>query len=317
MKKLKYTRAELIKILGIDDKTFLSEIICGNIQPQKYYSEEEVKKICEHYNITFELSPKPKKKRKFTLSDWHKRAKKRNKERAMRFKKMYETMTLEEISQKEKITRERVRQVLKTIGIDGKDGATQKNWKESRKQKLEEQQEKKEAYCQRIFQCSLAEFKQVTGNTVLRGNSSKLIKLYRYHRNMASRLHKEWRIALPFYAKIMQEHLNNYGIGRGKMVLARHNKIKDFTVDNVHVVPFEINSFLTGGFIEAQRRMNNKDFMVNTGRRAAIILYENKFNIETIAKLLHLSTATISTYLNIERSKIVNVDAGQSSIHQH
>lgn len=167
-------------------------------------------------------------------------------ERAVRYKKLYESMTLTEIAVAEGITRERVRQIMALIGITRKDGWRYKlSLSKSAAAEARAVRDRNER-CLRIYGCSWSEYCATSGYTRYVGvqkyphKGTGLIYCYHQHRDNAHRLGIPWTISLPEFSVIIGDRIKY--IGRGKLHFARKDKTKPFTADNCELISNSENS---------------------------------------------------------------------------
>lgn len=155
----------------------------------------------------------------------------------------------------------------------------------------------RDGHARRVFGCSWQEVAALTGLKNWHGSRSHpLLKLYWHHKATAQRVKTPWEISLTQYAEIVTPHLGQFGRHKGAKVFARKDKSGVWSVDNVHVLTLQENSFQTNGFSKAHAMQKKR-----TERRSlkAAELQQSGMTVEQIAKRLRCSRARVCHYLSI------------------
>jgi len=167
------------------------------------------------------------------------------KERAAVIAEKYKTQTLQQIASEEGVSRERIRQILKSIGINKTAG-----WRyrlSASKSAVQDAAavKRREERCQKLYGCDWNTYCQISGDTRLYGKQSGrsgrgLIGAFWQHYQNARRIDVPWTITLPQYAEIVGDNLSE--IGRGKLNLGRKDKNGPFSRENCELVQHSENS---------------------------------------------------------------------------
>lgn len=146
--------------------------------------------------------------------------------RAEKMASMYrQGLTLKKIGQQFKVSRERVRQVLASIGITGADGGQSK----VSAAKQQAKQNKRDA--KSIARWGLGHDAMTTHR------ASGLVSAYRSQRNAAASRDIEWKLSFPQWLGVWQESgkLDQRGRGKGKYVMSRLKDAGCYEIGNVHI----------------------------------------------------------------------------------
>jgi len=281
------TQAETAKLVDVSLAKFRTLVSCGIIKPTVIAGQRQFWKPDDIEEIKITLDLYKQDRRQKTVE--------KNMPRALRYKEMYKTMTLAEIGAVEGITRERVRQILVTVGVTANDGGAHQRCISNTARREQAGIEAREERCQRQYGCSFDVFRELTGCARL-GRNSKLIKLYLHHKYTATRAGLIWGITLPEYAEFITPHIHKIGLKRSSLVLGRKDKSKDFTPDNVHLVSLEENSRQTNGFACARLFQAKK-----TKQHVTTIknMREQGYSINEITSNLGLSRARVMQLISI------------------
>jgi DNA-binding CsgD family transcriptional regulator len=202
-------------------------------------------------------------------------------------------MTLEEIGIQERMTRERVRQLISSIGIKKEDGGSHKRAARNSVARAIDNRARAEKRCFHVYGCSLEEFFALTRtNQLKRHANNRLIQLYWHHRGTAQRQHTEWKFTLPQYAALLNGREHLFKRERNSLVLGRKDKNGPFSPENCEILTLAQNSFYTGGLKSAARK--NRALYAKR-------LFDDGKTIGEIAKKMDVSKATVNMMLKTER----------------
>lgn len=206
----------------------------------------------------------------------------------------YKTKTLQQIATERGITRERVRQILFTIGVSRKDGW---RYKLSRSRCAEREARlvtRRETLCQKYYGCTWNQYVEITGHTRLymslgrhQQHGRNIYTLYWTHRVNAKKNGIGFDFTLPEYAEMVRPHIDH--IGRGQLNLARKDKTKSFSKDNCEIITQAENSRRTRGFEKQDQRTENM--------KTALRMHAAGIALEQIGKTLGVSMYTVRSYL--------------------
>lgn len=166
-------------------------------------------------------------------------------ERAQAYAEKYKTMTLAQIAAQEGITRERVRQVMKILGISRKDGWRSKTTASRLADLSAAKVRKSEKLCQERYGCDWNTYTAITGLRLVYGKSHmfrgrNILGYYLESRINAEKLNIPWALTLPQFKEIVGDRYHE--IGRGKLHFARKNKNGGFTPENSALIQHRENS---------------------------------------------------------------------------
>jgi hypothetical protein len=216
------------------------------------------------------------------------------KERTQRLVEQYTTKntTLNDLGLQEGITRERVRQILSTAGVN----AEQSHRKLSRSVRIEvEKRRKLDEHCMYSYGCPWDVVRQVTGRHKFQGlRNHPLVARYWSHHDNATRMHIEWTITLPEYAEIIGGRLMEIGLSRSGLVLGRKDKSGPFSAANCELVRLDQNSLATQGFKRAHVRRRERALR---DRERVIEMYLRGDTVDKIAKAIRRCTATVTGHI--------------------
>jgi hypothetical protein len=177
-------------------------------------------------------------------------------ERAERLASQYTTqnVTLEDLGQQEGITRERVRQILKNVGISRNNSYRHTSATVQREAAKRLQLER---HCQHSYGCSWEELKRITGRGKFTNiRSHPLLQKWWHHRMTAQRKRVEWKISLPEYAELVAPILDRFGLGKHQLVVRRKDTSGPFCKENIEVATLAESSLRTGGLNKAIKVSN-------------------------------------------------------------
>lgn len=150
-----------------------------------------------------------------------------------------EMMTLQEIGNKYGVSRERIRQIIKSIEPDGAIGGNRLRVaiEKSHKPKKDSIREKK---CIELYGCSLSE-RDRYGKP---HEKHSLTNAYMNQKNSAKMRGIEFNLTLTEWIKIWADsgHLHERGKGKGKFCMTRICDIGPYSVENVQIKTHEENS---------------------------------------------------------------------------
>lgn len=234
---------------------------------------------------------------KNALNGWTHKLQARRIERAKRLAKLYveQAIPLEAIGAQEGITRERVRQLIASVGVGVKDSGLRRYFDEQKRIRAASALEHKEARCQKVYGCNLATFYRLSGALEF-GRRGALVKKFWEHKINAERVRSLWEITLEQYAEIVGPHMEE--LGRGKKLLRRIDARQDFTPSNVEVITAQEHGKKVNGFAVAHARSIEKHKVLIAERiKTAKQLYNSGLSRAEIARRMEVSAATISNYL--------------------
>jgi DNA-binding transcriptional MerR regulator len=217
-------------------------------------------------------------------------------ERASKLAELYKTTstTYEAIGIQEGITRERVRQLLKMVGVSRKDKLSKSAARATQKAA------RLERHCIHSYGCGWNDVRRITGRDKFQFlRKHPLIKLYWHHRNHANRTKIGWGFTLPEYAEIVGPHLEKFGLRRDSMVLGRKDKSLPFSKDNCEVVTLQANSRATNGFAAAHGFVTARKI---DRIRKVLAMQGEGLSQQEIAERLGVSRATISSDLSVAKN---------------
>jgi len=171
-------------------------------------------------------------------------------DRADEIKRLHEEgFTLQEIGDEYEVTRERIRQILKSLGFAAKDGG---RFKKNQKKKSDFLLEQERRYM-RLYGCSAKDKKKIYG--LVTDKDSPHGK-FSTQRSSASNRGIEWNISLKEWFDIWIGSGKWYERGRGKhgYVMARYNDTGAYEIGNVKIIRSIQNQ------IEYQERRQSKSF---------------------------------------------------------
>lgn len=197
---------------------------------------------------------------------------------------MYKTMTLEEIGIAKGVTRERIRQKLKWIGVNRDGGFVHKSRLSKSAEKAVQDRNKKEKRCRNIYGCSFAEFCEINGNrTLMRSRRSTIARHYAQNRNNASRAYITWKLTLPEYAALLGRRVDE--IRRGGLSLGRKDKTGPFSFDNCEFV------------MQAKISSDTRSLEKARKKPIALSLRQQGRKVSEIAREVHVSEATVKGWI--------------------
>ena len=198
-----------------------------------------------------------------------------------------EAKTLSDIGLIYNISRERVRQVLKKLGVDQEIGG--RGLKKYLNHKDDIKPYRREQQCMNWYGCSI-EIRNSFGDCNVKGT---LAYTYKTQKNNSLNHRKiPFELTLPEWYEIWKEsgHFHERGIGSGKYVMARIADMGSYTKDNVKIITHNENS----------RESREMDFI--TGK------YKGRINIAKLARENNIYYGTlvrrIKSGLSLEESLI-------------
>jgi hypothetical protein len=220
-------------------------------------------------------------------------------ERAERLASQYTTqnVTLEDLGQQEGITRERVRQLLKKIGISRNNSYRHTS---ATVQREAAKRQKLERHCQHSYGCSWEDVKRVTGRSVFANlRSHPVISKWWHHRMTAQRKLIAWEITLPEYSELVSPILDKFGLGKNQLVVRRINPLGPFSRGNIEVVTLAESSFRTRGLLKALRVTNLRKQLATEERVLKTVEMLKAGHTRTeIALALRRSVASVEQYVS-------------------
>jgi len=143
--------------------------------------------------------------------------------------------TLEEVGSRYGISRERVRQILRLLGVSVGDSLRHQR----AQNKLRDVQRKHLDYMKRIerkYGMSYANFLRI--NKIVNGQRRRIVDIYHYSRCSARRNKTRWNLTFPQWHDIWKHSGKIDYIGRqeGEYILWRIDKTKGFILGNVRVM---------------------------------------------------------------------------------
>lgn len=184
---------------------------------------------------------------------------------------MYEAgMTLEQIGQRYGVTRERIRQILKRLGLTGEHGGIKKR-AQVKREKIAASRDA--SYIAR-FGVDYAHY------IVIRDGGG--VSAFRQQRTNAARRGIGWHLSLGDFWRIWQEsgRWQERGRGKGKYCLARYADRGDYTIGNVWVCSFPENCREANSH---SKRGNNNIHFLYPGTRKPWLAKHGKKHIGVFA----------------------------------
>lgn len=215
-------------------------------------------------------------------------------DRAKRYAELYKTNTTQEIAALEGVTRQRVQQILKLVGVTRVDGWRYK-LTQSRTAALQAAQiEKRSTLCLALYGCDWATYKAITGLGTFYGkqwsNSNRgILSRFWDSQNKAKQSGIDWTITLPEFHAIVGDRLNKIGRGRGKLAVGRKDKNGPFNASNCVLIPHEENS--------RETRLQAKEERLEGHLRSVARMHAAGIPIKDIARVIGLGEGTVKLYL--------------------
>jgi hypothetical protein len=161
--------------------------------------------------------------------------------RAARMAQLYTTgHTLQQIGTVFGLTRERVRQILKTQGIVGKDGGVCRASQARKAEKAAKSLAKRDERCRKSFGCSLEELLAINHGENPWAKSA-ISRRYTNQRRSAEHRNIPWQITFPEWWAIWEPHYANRRRTADGFVMARHQDFGPYAPWNVYITTLAQN----------------------------------------------------------------------------
>lgn len=168
----------------------------------------------------------------------------RNPEREAVIRSLYETgKTLQEVGDVFGITRERVRQILRRMGVPQHKGGIAKRTQIKRRHREDARRVERDARAQEIYGCYHDELIALNGGRCM-SDACAPAKAYLDQRRNAERRGIEWSITFPEWMTVWEEsgHLAERGRTGSKFVMGRRSDIGPYDRDNVYITTLAQNA---------------------------------------------------------------------------
>lgn len=168
---------------------------------------------------------------------------KANPERVERMAAMYRAgQTLQQIGSQYSITRERVRQLIKRVGLTGKDGGIAEASRPNKALRAARRIVRLDRRCLRVYGCTHAEFVLLNEGRRLKDVGS-LARAYKQQRSTAGFRGIEWEMTFPEWVKVWRDsgHLAERGRTGESYVMARFADAGPYSVANVYITTLRTN----------------------------------------------------------------------------
>lgn len=197
-------------------------------------------------SVYLELISAPEKKGRGPYKICHasREAKKQAEPRRLSMAFMYKQgKTLQEIGDAYGITRERVRQLIKALGLSGKDGGIRVSSGKKVSSKKAATLKRKNIHTQKYYGCDYGLAVKLNDGKQLSTPNSLARNYIEQRRNAISIRDVGWDISFPEWADVWVESglLDKRGRGKGKFVMGRIKDQGPYHRLNVYICPFEQN----------------------------------------------------------------------------
>jgi hypothetical protein len=151
--------------------------------------------------------------------------------------------TLQEIGDVYGVTRERVRQLIRPLGVTWKDGGFHKTAAAKKQANDEKAAARREARALRVYGCSYAELKRINYGMQLSDIGSPAYKYMRDRCNNV-KLGRAFKLTLPEWVGLFEQAggLLHRGLFSDGLVLSRVDKSGDCVMGNVRVLTLSENT---------------------------------------------------------------------------
>lgn len=221
--------------------------------------------------------------------------------------------TLEEIGFVWRITRERVRQLLKRYGITGVNGGGAIRGAETKKLREMEKNDRVDSKRMRSFGCSAEEFLEWNGGLKTIGNGIRSLH-YQRQRNSALQRGIEWAITFPEWCKAWEDsgHEHERGRGKYKYVMSRIGDAGPYSAGNIKIITLSQNSAESYIHKPSSKRYRREDKPHRIDQVVALV----RAGVDTpkeIAATLSVKTQTASQYL-LQARQIVAAESQPGAV---
>lgn len=177
-------------------------------------------------------------------------------------------MTLAEIGAIFGVTRERVRQRVKSIGVTRSEGGSSLTSSIRKEESTVVLNQRREARCKKAFGCSFSALELIAGpDPVITKNV--ILRAYRFHKNNSCRRAVEFSMTLPEWWAVWQASgkWEKRGRNSGEYVMARNRDEGGYSVGNVRICTCNENIIESYDFKPANtRKHGNHSALLGTGR---------------------------------------------------
>lgn len=220
-----------------------------------------------------------------------------------------EGLTLEQVSLRFNITRERVRQILRKNGVSALDGGAHLSAISNQIHEARERQSRKDRTCMGRFGCDWETAVRINGATNFYSHRTKTY-FYFNQRHKASDRGIDFDLTLPQWWEIWEQSgkWEMRGRGKGRYCMARHGDAGPYGVGNVYITTNDRNAAESYDFRPVEDR--HRAFYVSTRamgltprQKQILDLSLTGLGPKAIAAQLGIARGTVATQLSAARHK--------------
>lgn len=228
-----------------------------------------------------------------------------NPARTARMAELYRSgKTLEQIGVEYGVTRERVRQVLKPLGLSRKDGGVAvrygERWRsetELRQRRVVEAQAKRDATVLRHFGCDYATARTLNNGAPFKQPGTRAEAFFRQKRSAGQR-GIDWCMTFPEWCRVWDESgkVALRGRGRGRYCMSRKGDAGPYSVGNVRIITNEENIAESYQIRPWGERFPELSRRAGKNMLAAYRMREEGKSCEEVAAILGIKKTTVPGY---------------------